>query len=97
MGYDLRISSRLYDVTFDNEGSLLQGYLERSWRKSLHTGEDYHISKKQVGELVTFMKDENSKSKEVEGRNVFSTIKVDTMESMYKTMENKETAIFHYW
>ena len=93
MGYDMWISSRLYEVTFDNEGSLLQGYLESNWKKSLNSMRDYVLSKVQVADLANFMREENKKS----GKEIFAESKIEILDNMVKTMQKKEIVTFCFW
>ena len=93
MGYDMWISSRLYEVTFDNEGSLLQGYLESNWKKSLNSMRDYVLSKVQVADLANFMREENKKS----GKEIFAESKIEILDNMVKTMQKKEIVTFSFW
>ena len=87
------ISSRLYEVTFDNEGSLLQGYLESNWKKSLNSMRDYVLSKVQVADLANFMREENKKS----GKEIFAESKIEILDNMVKTMQKKEIVTFCFW
>lgn len=93
MGYDLRISTKFYDVYFDNEGALLQGFLEKRWKKKIEIGKEYKITKEQINDLILCMKNENKKQQ----KEYFSGSKIDKMENMYKTMEKKDKAIFCPW
>ena len=93
MGYDMWISSRLYEVTFDNEGSLLQGYLESNWKKSLNSMRDYVLSKVQVADLANFMREENKKSR----KEIFAESKIEILDNMVKTMQKKEIVTFCFW
>ena len=93
MGYDLRISSKFYDGYFDNEGAILQSFLEKKWKKEIKIGIEHYITKEQVYDLFVYMKKENEK----QGKKYFSEMKIDKMENIYKTMEKKDKAIFYPW